>query len=169
VIPPSDEVLTELGRFTWLAISLEDGLGLVCRSIVSRDLSGLRLADQVKQACRTMQDWSASPHQAAIDSWLRSALEALDEGRNQIFHATPLTLVDPMAKTFSPLLGIKPRQGRRGRPDRPYLERPMTVEHLREAQAELAVFDKAWPKFTRQSKARSHRRSAEFGLLATGS
>lgn len=132
-----EAVFAELGRVTWAAIKLEDYTEDVCERIDPRWDPGhadmRQLGRRVKDATRAL---AARPPSAARDTaaaWLRRASKAIDR-RNAALHATPIVW------TRNEQLGL----GEMPWGDRPYAERPLTVDSLSELRSTLEDAASGW-------------------------
>jgi hypothetical protein len=137
------EVLTELGRVTWAAIKLEDYTEYICSNIdpVSvltddRRQVSAKIKD-AKKALATWPDADAALRDEAT-AWLERARVAL-ERRNAALHATPVMGIAPdFTITGQMFLGEMPRK------NRPYTQRPLTVESLAELRSVLENAAAGW-------------------------
>lgn len=137
-----DEVLTELGRVTWASLHLEDGVSWTCVLSNPDDDNARQISERAKAVKTLLGKQPASLPRDAVIAWLDKATDVLDRHRNQIMHARPLVAPGVDEASSVSVLGVMPRRGRGGRPDRPYGERPLTVEHLREAFEEIVAVER---------------------------
>jgi hypothetical protein len=143
----SDDVLVELGRLAWAAMNLEDATGLVCWSLRGADDNNVApISQRVTDALKVLRDRLQPEARDHVIAWLEDARDVLEAQRNQVMHARPLTMIGPNGEVGDALLGVLPRAGRGGRPDRNYEERPLTAEHLREAADAVAAVHARWAK-----------------------
>jgi hypothetical protein len=138
----SDEVLLELGRFTWAAMHLEDAVIRISMELTGDQTTGRLVSQYVTDARKAIATLPDGEARQFIEAWLTDAVTALDEERNQILHATPEILLDPDTMEYSRALGVMPRKGKKR--ERDYRRRPMEVEHLRAAINRVALLDARW-------------------------
>ena len=132
------EVLTELGRVTWAAIKLEDYVDDVCRRVEPTDLRPDRrqIGQKIKDAKKVLAGKQPSAARDEAIVWLERARQAI-ERRNAALHATPIVWVG-LDQGGQLGLGEMPRKGS------PYVERPLTVESLRELRSLLEGAADGW-------------------------
>jgi hypothetical protein len=134
------DVLTELGRVTWAAIKLEDYAEGVCSHV---DPSNPRtdkrqIGQKIKDAKKVLAGRAPCAARDQAVAWLDRAREAI-ERRNAALHATPVVRIGQGRPDEWPLLlGEMPRK------DRPYFERPLTVESLSELRSVLEAAADGW-------------------------
>jgi hypothetical protein len=134
------DVLTELGRVTWAAIRLEDYVEDLCSHIDPRDPrrpDGRFVSQKIGHAKKILAGWASSPVREAAAAWLERARRAI-ERRNAILHATPIAWTGP--ERGDHWLGLGETAWR----DRPYFERPLTVESLHELRSVLEDAGDGW-------------------------
>ncbi|WP_409186475.1 hypothetical protein F9C11_20490 [Amycolatopsis sp. VS8301801F10] len=136
-----DEVLLELGRFTWDAMHLEDAVIQLSMVITMNLEPGLLVSQYVERARAELDRWPTSEARAEVLAWLNDAMTALDEERNEVLHARPEVLFDPRSGEWSRALGVTPRRATKKRAARGYQRRPLEVEHLRAARHRMALLD----------------------------
>jgi hypothetical protein len=140
-----DEILIELGRLAWTAMNLEEATGMVCWSLRgAADNELAPISQRVNDAIKVLRGRPQSDARDHVIAWLEDSRDVLEEQRNQIMHARPLTMIGPAGEIGDALLGVLPRPGRGGRPDRDYDERPLTAEHLRDAARAVAAVESRW-------------------------
>src|SRR4051794_11426257 len=117
-----DEVLIELGRFTWAAIMLEDPTDSWCSVIHYANPREDRrsIGQKIKDARRDLLTWRESPGIEHVDTWLLGAAHALVR-RNALLHSVPLVVTDREGQSIGHALGELPRSGRE------YFARHLTV------------------------------------------
>jgi hypothetical protein len=134
------DVLTELGRVTWAAIKLEDYTEGLCSLIdpTNPRTDKRQVSQKIKDAKRVLQGWPSSSVRDDAMAWLERASHAIEK-RNAALHATPVVqLGRPPATEQRLFLGEMPRA------DRPYNERPLTVESLSALRSELEDAFSGW-------------------------
>jgi hypothetical protein len=136
---PPVEVLTELGRVTWVAIKLEDYVEDICSRIESVHplTQDYRMISQkIKNAKKILNDKGPSATRDRALKWLESAHLAI-ERRNATLHAIPLAFLN---RDGQHELGL----GQRPRRDRAYAEYRLTVESLSELRSVLNKAADGW-------------------------
>jgi hypothetical protein len=134
------DVLTELGRVTWAAIRLEDYAEDVCSRVDPRDprrADGRFVSQKIGDAKKVLVGWGPSETRDKAETWLERARLAI-ERRNALLHATPIAWIGPGRGEQRPGLGEKSWR------DRPYFERPLTVESLSEVRSVLEDAADRW-------------------------
>jgi hypothetical protein len=118
------DVLAELGRVTWAAIKLEDYAEDVCSHIQPANprTDQRRLSQKIGDAKKVLANRAPSATRDEALAWLERARQAM-ERRNAALHATPVVWWDGRGEQR---LGLGEMPWR----DRPYFERPLTVESL---------------------------------------
>jgi hypothetical protein len=134
-----DDVLIELGRFTWAAIFLEDYANGVCSFIhYSNPREDRRsISQKINDARRDLRSWKQDSDIEVIDAWLGGAARALDR-RNALLHSVPVVRMDSHGRPVGQALGEMPRSGKA------YFERHVTVEAVREVSDELRAARQGW-------------------------
>jgi hypothetical protein len=90
---PPDEVLTELGRLIWSAITLESVVYSVCRSIKNRSLfDDDAIGTRIDQALKDILTHPDGDLRHRASAWLDEAKGALEQ-RNHVVHSDPSTYV----------------------------------------------------------------------------
>jgi hypothetical protein len=134
------DVLTELGRVTWAAIKLEDYTESLCAFIEPANprTDKRQVGQKIKGAKKVLKSWPNSTVREDAMAWLERASRAIDR-RNAALHATPVVqLGHPPASEQRLFLGEMPRS------NRPYIERPLTVESLSALRSVLEVAASGW-------------------------
>lgn len=136
------EVLAELGRVTWVTIKLEDYAEGICSFIdpANPRTDRRQMGAKIRASKRVLATW---PDRALADEateWLERARLAM-ERRNAALHATPMAWIGP-GRAKQLFLGEMPRT------DRPYTERPLTVESLAELRSVLEGAAAGWRDLT---------------------
>ena len=134
-----EEVLIELGRFTWAAILLGDLTDSLCGVIqyANPREDKRSIGQKIKGARRELRTWRQSPDIDAIDSWLVRAAEALQQ-RNALLHSVPVVLMDREGRSVGHALGEMPRAGSE------YFERHLTVAGVRQVHRRLSMAQEGW-------------------------
>lgn len=134
-----DEVLIELGRFTWAAILLDDLTDSLCSFIhLANPREDKRsIGQKIKDARRELRTWHQSPDIDQIDSWLVGAAAAL-ERRNALLHSVPVVLMDSEGRSVGHALAEMPRTGSE------YFERHLTVAGVRQVHDQLHLAQEGW-------------------------
>jgi len=120
------DVLTELGRVVWAAIKLEHYAESLCSLIepANPGTDKRPVSHKIRDAKRVLASWPSSAVRDNTVAWLERASYAIEQ-RNAALHAMPLIqLGRPPATEDRLFLGEMPRA------NRPYNERPLTVESL---------------------------------------
>jgi hypothetical protein len=134
------DVLTELGRVTWAAIKLEDYTEGLCSLIEPANprTDRRQVSQKIKDAKRVLMSWPSSTVRDDAIGWLERASHAIEK-RNAALHATPVVQISHSPATEQRLfLGEMPRK------DRPYNERPLTVESLSALRSVLEDAFSGW-------------------------
>jgi hypothetical protein len=133
-----EEVLTELGRVTWAAIKLEDYTESLCSFIdpANPRTDKRMVSRKIKDAKKVLTGWPISQVRDDAMAWLERASQAIEE-RNAALHATPVVWIGGSddGKLF---LGEMPRA------NRPYNERPLTVDSLSALRSVLENAASGW-------------------------
>jgi hypothetical protein len=134
------DVLTELGRVTWAAIKLEDYAAGICSIIdpANPRTDRRQIGQKIKDAKKVLAGRTPSAARDEAVVWLDRARDAIKR-RNAALHATPVVQIGQGRLGEWPLLlGEMPRK------DRPYYERPLTVESLSELRSVLEDAAGGW-------------------------
>ncbi len=163
-MPAADElpvdVLTELGRVTWAAIKLEDYAKGICSAIDPRNprIDRRQLSARIGDAKKVLEEWPERALAAEATGWLERARLAM-ERRNAMLHATPMVRIDldrrkrQLLAVLAHAQRLRLRQrgrerrlflGEMPRTDRPYTERPLTVESLAELRSVIDGAADGW-------------------------
>jgi hypothetical protein len=91
---PSEDVLLELGRLVWAAITLEDVVYAICRQIKppAGAFDDEPISRRIRDARKELLRRSADSVRDKADTWLETAAAALEE-RNAMLHSIPVTSV----------------------------------------------------------------------------
>jgi len=134
------DVLTELGRVTWAAIKLEDYTEGLCSIIEPTNprTDKRQVSWKIRDAKRVLAGWPSSAARDDAAAWLERASHAIEQ-RNAALHATPVVQLGYPPTTEDRLfLGEMPRA------NRPYNERPLTVESLSALRSVLETASSRW-------------------------
>jgi hypothetical protein len=160
------DVLTELGRVTWAAIKLEDYTEGLCSLIEPANprTDKRQLSQKIRDAMRVLEGWPSSPVRDDAVAWLERASHAIEQ-RNAALHATPMVqLGRPPATERRLFLGEMPRA------NRPYNERPLTVESLSALRSVLEGASSGWVDIAvgagTESRLQRNRQTTEVWLQA---
>jgi len=147
---PSDEVLLELGKFTYAAAEIEAVVYWVCRLIKSRgDAEGQKsTGERIKWALADTAEMSDRELARRCVAWLNRAQRALD-GRHSVIHAEHMVRhnVDPLTNEVieaGDFLVFRPAERTARRIGVTQVVHEFTVEGLRQVRAEL---DSTWHEY----------------------
>jgi hypothetical protein len=134
------DVLTELGRVTWAAIKLEDYTEGLCSLIEPANprTDKRQISKKIKDAKKVLMSWPNSTARDDAMVWLERASHAIEQ-RNAALHATPVVQL-----SRSPAGGQGLFLGEMPRTNRPYTERPLTVESLSALRSILEDAASGW-------------------------
>ena len=137
---PSDAVLLELGRLLWAAMSLEEVVYTVCRSIQPRHgpSDDHPIGARIDEAGRDLRKRPDDELRATADRWLLTAKAALQE-RNSIVHSTWATFVRDGEELEPDVLVHFPKDMAQ-----PTVRTELTVEGLRPIRQRLEAARDGW-------------------------
>ena len=142
---PPDDVLLELGRLIWSAITLERVVYTVCRSVRPRHgaANDYPIGARIDEAVNDIHDRPNDGLRQRAVAWLEEAKVALDQ-RNSVVHGDPSTYVsiteDGSAVTsLDSFLVHFPRDT-----TRPTVKTPLTVDGLKAIRLRLEQAYEGW-------------------------
>jgi len=145
-LAPSDDVLRELGRIVWEAITVEDRVYQVAGHVFM-DPDDDPVGTCITKAIRRLGELGPDPDLTAAIAWLEDARDALDD-RNVVMHGLPkVSFVRTAAGTLAPNgASAIDYLGRRRRTVARVI--PLNVDDLRQISSRLANVNARWQQVT---------------------
>ena len=143
---PPDDILRELGRITWEAITVEERVYQVAGHVFM-DPDGNPVGTCIGKTIKKLERLGPHPDLSEAIAWLEEARAALDE-RNAVMHGLPMvSYVRTAASTIAPN-GADAIEylGRRNRNMGRVI--PLTVADLAQISARLANVSARWQQVT---------------------